>query len=64
MIRLLREFSDAARGYAMELGRLNDYLHGAVEADLEALRRSVENARIRSEQARSALASHRARHGC
>ncbi len=64
MIRLIREFSDAARDYAVKLGDLNRYLMGAADADLDLLRRIVEDARIRAEQARAALAQHRTEHGC
>jgi hemoglobin-like flavoprotein len=61
---LLDTYERSARTYAERLGELRSKAATLQKLDYELLRKTVEHARVISEKARTALASHVRRHGC
>ena len=62
--RLLADYDAATAAFSGLVSTLNRQIGTSSRAAYEELRRSVDEARVRSEQARLALESHVAQHGC
>ena len=62
--RLLAEYDSTTRTFSACVSDLNRQIGTSSREAYEQLRRSVDEARVRSEQARLALEAHVAQHGC
>jgi hypothetical protein len=62
--RLVGDYEAATRQFAGSVTELNRKLGISPTAEYERLRRIVDEARVRSEQARLALEQHTAAHSC
>lgn len=61
---LLRRYDDATRDFSDRVGALNGKIGVTQKREYESLERAVEDARLKSEQARIAYERHVADHCC
>jgi hypothetical protein len=61
---LLEAYRAATAAFSDQLTMLNEKIGTSSKAEYEALRRSVDGARVKSEEARLALERHVGEHGC
>ena len=62
--RLLQAYNDATREFSERVAAMNAKIGITQKKDYELLERAVEDARLKSEQARIAYERHVADHGC